>query len=79
MNRVIATALLLLLFVYGLAYIGMLKGHTEENWVVGRSFVWGPVPVYRFDNDVAKIVFAPAHAVDRMVRPDEWWTHTCDL
>ena len=53
----------LLLFVYGGAYFAMM-----ERKEIGHS----PHVSYRFGEEWTEAIFAPAHDVDRRVRPDVW-------
>jgi hypothetical protein len=64
----------ILLLIYGGCYLILLRGESfylapypnQRNRVVRLD------PEYRFGGRPIKLLFAPAHAVDRMVRPTRW-------
>jgi hypothetical protein len=77
-RALVAIALALLSpFIYGGAYLAMLSNFSTFE-VHESGGVDGPFPRYRFGNDVAQTIFAPAHAVDRKLRPGRWSTQHRD-
>ena len=66
----IATAVL-----FALSLVPVLYVLAYYAWVEPMGAVSGPVlvvPRYAVGGDVAVKVFAPVHAVDRMLRPAHW-------
>ena len=61
----------LLVAIYGSAYLSLMQ-RTKSGWqnCVGEE---KPVVTYRFGEEGAESFFAPAHEIDRMLRPDLWW------
>ena len=56
-------AVVVLLGLYGGAYLAMMQ-RTEFGWFSGLT--------YRFGGEHARWFFAPAHDLDRRLRPDLW-------
>ena len=66
-------AILLLFGAYLGAYYAMLKGSLYFHGV-GYS-----IPMYRLRSEALEAGFAPAHEIDRLIRPDYWsdeWQRT---
>ena len=51
-----------LLALYG-AYLAMVQRSRH---------LWNSRPIYRFGDEQARCFFAPAHEIDRRLRPDFW-------
>ena len=61
--------------LFALALIPLLYVTAYYAWVEPMGAVSGPVlvvPRYAVGGDVAVKVFAPVHAIDRMLRPAHW-------
>ena len=62
--------ILAIMLLYGGAYLGMM-----ERIDLGISSIAGeetPMVAYRFGGDWSESFFAPAHEIDRQLRPDLW-------
>jgi hypothetical protein len=64
----------ILLLIYGWSYLLLLR--SESYYLVPYPNQLNRVvrldPEYRFGGRPIRLLFAPAHAVDRMVRPARW-------
>ena len=54
---------------YALAYCAMLDGSSSQARL--RQMFTGR-PAYRVQTDAVRMVFRPAHRVDRILRPERW-------
>ena len=71
---IIAAILAALLLLFG-AYMGAYYTVLEDRAIVRPHFTATHyIPVYRFAPNVADDFFAPAHRVDRWIRPRRWYT-----
>jgi len=57
--------------LYGAGYRLMLRGKCYES--DSASGLAGPVrPFYWYENKAIDVIFIPAHAIDRQLRPGHW-------